>query len=252
VNETVPLAALGVLMVRPGVLIMATPLFGGTFVPPPVRAALTAIIAVILMPLVAVPSNLSTVAMTMLVAGEVVVGLALAMAVRALIAGAEFAGHLVGFQIGLSYAAIVDPQSGVRNNVVSALYTTLATIAFFGINGHLALIRALAQSYTSLPPGHWGPHEAVAGGVTQLLGMVFLLGTQLGMPAIIALLLVEVVLGMVSRAAPMLNLMVIGPPVRLVVGLLVLAFGIQIVPEAVSRYVPNMFSGAARLMGAAR
>jgi len=252
VNETVPLAAFGVLMVRPGMLIVATPLFGGAFVPPQVRIALTAILAIILVPLVSVPANLPPLAFAVMLAGEALAGLALALAVHALIAAAEFAGRVVGFQIGLSYASLVDPQSGVRNNIIATLYGTLATIAFFGINGHLALMRTLVNSYTTLPPGQWGVQPTLLSGITQLLGMIFVLGTQLSMPVVTALLLVELVLGLVSRAAPALNLMVIGFPVRLAVGLLVLALGIHVVPEAVAKYAPAALDGATRLVGAIR
>lgn len=251
-NETVPLAAFGVLMVRPGMLIVGTPLFGGSFVPPPVRLALTAILGLILVPLVQVPANLPPIAFALMLAGEALVGLALALSVNALVAAAELAGHIVGFQIGLSYASVVDPQSGVRNNVISALYGTLATIAFFGINGHLALVKALSDSYTTLPPGQWGVQASMLAGVTQLLGMVFVLGTQLSMPVVISLLLVELVLGLTSRAAPALNLMVIGFPVRLSVGLLIMALGIHVVPEMVTKYAPVAISGATRLMGVVR
>jgi flagellar biosynthetic protein FliR len=252
VNDAVPLAALGVLMVRPGVLIVATPLFGGTFVPPQVRLALTAILGIILVPLVHVPPNLPPLGLAVMVAGEAVTGLALALAVRALIAAAEFAGHVVSFQVGFSYAAIVDPQSGVRSNLIASLYGTLATITFFAIDGHLALIRTLAESYNTLPPGHWGAQTAIAAGVTQLLGIVFVIGTQLSMPIIIAMLLVELVLGLVSRAAPALNLMVIGFPVRLSVGLLVVLLGIHVVPEAITRHAPVVLSNALKMIGAGR
>jgi flagellar biosynthetic protein FliR len=249
-NDPVPLAAFGVLMVRPGILVMATPLFGGKYVPPSVRVALTAILGLILVPLVPVPANLHPVAMMVLIAGEIVAGLSLALAVQALIAAAEFAGYIAGFQIGLSHAALIDPQSGVRNNILTVLYGTLATIAFFGVDGHLALIRALVRSFTTLPPGQWGASDAIVGNITQLLGLVFVLGTQLSMPIIIALLLVELVLGLVTRSAPAINLMVIGYPVRLAVGMIVLALGIHVVPEAVARHAPGVISTAMRLVGA--
>ena len=251
-NEAVPLAAFGVLMVRPGVLIVTTPLFGGTFVPPTVRLALTAILGLILVPLVQVPSNLPPVGLAVMLAGEALAGLALALSVHALIAAAEFAGHVVGFQIGLSYAALVDPQSGVRNNAIAGLYGMMATIAFFGINGHLALMKTLVDSYTTLPPGHWGVQATMVTGITQLLGMVFVLGTQLSMPVVTSLLLVELVLGLMSRAAPALNLMVIGFPVRLSVGLMILALGIHVVPEAITKYAPAALQSATRLVGALR
>ena len=251
-NEAFPLVALGIILVRPGVFIVATPVFGGDFIPPPVRVALTLALGVVLLPLVHTPVPSSLAGLALIVAGEAAVGLALALSIRALIAGAELAGHVAGFQIGLGYAAIVDPQSGARNNVLSALYGTLATVVFLGINAHHAMLRALTRSYELLPPGNWQANTGLADAVTRLLGLVFLLGMQLAMPVIIVLLLVEVALGLVSRVAPALNLMVIGFPLRLGVGLLVLAVGIQVVPGAIARYVPAALDAAARLAWAHR
>jgi flagellar biosynthetic protein FliR len=136
--------------------------------------------------------------------------------------------------------------------VLSALYGSLATVVFLGINAHHALLRALTHSYDILPPGHWQANTGIADASTRLLGIVFLLGLQLAMPVIIVLLMVEVALGLVSRVAPALNLMVIGFPLRLGVGLLVLAVGIQVVPGAIARYVPAALDAAARLAWAHR
>jgi flagellar biosynthetic protein FliR len=252
VNDALPLVALGIILVRPGVLIVATPVFGGAFTPAPVRIALTLALGVVLMPLVPMPAPTSVAGLALIVAGEAAVGLALAMSIRALIAGAELAGHVAGFQVGIGYAAIVDPQSGARNNVLSALYGTLATIVFLGINAHHALLRALARSYDILPPGNWQANTGLAEAATRLLGIVFLLGVQLAMPVIIVLLMVEVALGLVSRVAPALNLMVIGFPLRLGVGFLVLAVGIQVLPGAIARYVPAALDAAVRLAWAHR
>ena len=88
--------------------------------------------------------------------------MALALAIRALVAGAEFAGHLAGYQIGLSYGAIIDPQSGVRNNVLAVALRQPALLTFLAINGHHAFIRALAASYAALPIGA-GHVDRVAG-----------------------------------------------------------------------------------------
>jgi flagellar biosynthetic protein FliR len=247
VNDAFPLVALGIILVRPGVFIIATPVFGGTFIPPPVRIALTLALGVVLLPLVRTPVPSTVAALVLIVAGEAAVGFALALSIRALVAGAELAGHVAGFQIGIGYAAIVDPQSGVRNNVLSALYGTLATVVFLGINAHHAMLRALTRSYDLMPPGNWQANTGIGDAATRLLGIVFLLGMQLAMPVIIVLLIVEVALGLVSRVAPALNLMVIGFPLRLGVGLLVLAVGIQVVPGAIVRYVPAALDAAARL-----
>ncbi|MDO8834047.1 MAG: flagellar biosynthetic protein FliR [Vicinamibacterales bacterium] len=251
-TETFPLAALGVLLVRPGALVLATPVFGGSFVPPPVRVALTAILAVLLFPAVAVPDNLSPAGLAVVVAGETVIGVALSLAIRVLVAGAEFAGSVAGFQVGLSYAATVDPATGARNNVVTVLYGSLATVAFLGINGHHDLLRALVRSYDAMPLGSWQLSMVSADTVTRMLGLVFLIGAQLAMPLIVVLLLVEVGIGLASRAAPALHVMTLGLPVRVAVGLLTLAVAVQVVPGAVVRYAPVALEAATRLIWLAR
>ncbi len=246
-NDPLALAAIGILLVRPGVLVVATPVFGGTFVPTPVRLALTLILGVLLVPSVPVTPPSSPVAVAVIVAGEAVVGLALSLSLRALVAGAELAGHLAGFQIGISYAAIVDPMTGARNNVLSMLYGSLAMLTFLGVNGHHTMLRVLVNSYEALPVGMWHVAPSTVPAAARLLGVVFTLGVQLAMPLVIVLLLVEIVLGLVSRVAPALNLMVIGFPIRLGVGLLALAVVIQAAPSAVVRYAPAAFEAASRL-----
>lgn len=247
-----PLARLGILLLRPGMLVVATPVFGGPFVPAPVKIGLTVILAVTLMPFVVFPETTQATALAGIAIREVAVGLALAMSVRIVTAAAELAGYLAGFQLGFSYAAIVDPQSGVRNNVVSSLYATLATVVFFGLNGHHTLIQGLAASYTRVPAGLAGIDGAVPDLVASMLGSVFATGAQLAAPVVVALVLTELALGLMSRVAPALNLMVIGFPVRLIVGLTALAAAIQIVPFVVSRVTPPAFELAARLMMAFR
>lgn len=252
-NEALPLATLGVMMVRPGLLIISTPIFGGRFVPAPVRVALTAILGVVLLPIVPVAAGGgSTFGLVVVIAGEAVVGLALGMSIRALVAGAELAGHVAGFQMGLSYAALVDPQSGARNNVVASLYASLATIAFLGVDGHHALLGVLVRSYEWLPPGQWHLAGGGMAALVRLLGLIFMLGIQLAMPVVVVLMMVEILLGVVSRAAPALNLMVIGFSVRVAVGLLVLAAGISVVPDAIARYAPAALDAASRLAGIPR
>lgn len=251
-TETFPLAALGVLLVRPGALVLATPVFGGSFVPPPIRVALTALLAILLFPAVTVPDTSSPAGLALIVAGETVVGVALALAIQVLVAGAEFAGSVAGFQIGLSYAATVDPATGARNNVVTVLYGSLATVAFLGVNGHHALLRTLARSYEAIPLGLWRMDALTAEAVTRMLGLVFLIGAQLAMPLVVVLLLVEVGVGLASRAAPALHVMTLGLPIRVAIGLLTLAVAIQVVPGAVARYAPAALEAASRLIWLAR
>ncbi len=231
--DLAPLVGLGLLLVRPGMLILGSPSFGGVYAPAQVKVALTVFLAIALLPTAVVPHVGSSMGLAFMVGREMAIGLSLALAIRALVAGAELAGHLAGFQMGLSYSAIVDPASGVRNNVLSTLYGNIALVVFLVTNAHHAFLRTLGQSYDSLPIGVGHIGESLPQGVIALLALVFTFGVRLAAPVIVVLLVTELALGLVSRSAPALNLMAVGTPVRLIIGLILLGF---VAPAAVGTF----------------
>ncbi|MFI5179351.1 MAG: flagellar biosynthetic protein FliR [Vicinamibacterales bacterium] len=235
-TDFAPIARFGLLLVRPGMLIMAAPVFGGTFAPTQVRLGLTVLLALTLAPVVPVPPVAMPLALGLVVVRELAIGLAMALGLRALVAGAEVAGHLSGNQLGLSYGSIVDPQSGVRNNMLAALYANLALVTFFLINGHHTLIRSLAGSYASMPIGPGKVDASIVRTVMQMLGLVFVLGVRLAAPLVLVLLVVELALGLIVRAAPAMNVMVVGTPLRLLVGLIVVAAVVPYIPQVITRF----------------
>lgn len=234
-NEFSTIAELGILIARPATLVAAAPVFGGGFAPTPVRLGLSILLAVLIAPLVPPMALTSTVGLGLLVAREMAIGLVMALALRAIIAGAELGGHLTGNQLMLSYGSIVDPQGGVRNNVVANLYGNLTLLTFLAVNGHHALLRALVASYTALPIGTGGVGPSLAATVMQLLGIVFVLGVRLAAPLVVVMLLVEVGMALMARVAPSLNLMAVAPPVRIVIGLLAVAAMVPLVPSVAAR-----------------
>lgn len=246
------LATIGVMLARPSMLVMAAPPFGGTFAPAQVRIGLVVLLAFTLLPVAHVPAIGSSVAITLVIAREMAIGLAIALSIRALIAGAEMAGHLTATQIGFTYGAVVDPQSGVRNNLLAALYGNIALVTFFAIDGHHALLRAMAASYQQLPIGTGGIDQSLVRGVTEMLGVVFVLGVRFAMPVIVVLLVVELAMGLISRSAPMLNLMVVGTPVRVLVGLLVIAFVMPAAPGVLRRFSTVVVELGVSMAGAFR
>jgi flagellar biosynthesis protein FliR len=218
------------LLVRPGIVVIVSPSLGGTYTSGAVKIGLTVLIALGLSTSVAVPSSGSDVSLVMVVAREVVIGLALAMSLHALIGAAELAGHLSGFQIGFSYAAAIDPVSGVRNSVISSLYGLLALLTFLVTNGHHEVLRALAISYTKLPIGAGHVDASIVTSVRQIFALVFTVGARLAAPMVVVLIVVELAVGLISRSAPALSFMVIGFPIRLIAGLLVLAVIVSTIP----------------------
>jgi flagellar biosynthetic protein FliR len=239
-----PLLRLGLVLVRVGMVVMAVPMFGGVYVPPTVKIGLTALLSMTLVPVVNVPDVLTVGALTGTIAREVAIGLALSMAVRVTLAGAEFGGHLAGIQMGFSYVSVVDPGSGARNQLTSTAYQNVALIALLVTNGHHAVLRALAASYRSLPIGGGAVSSDLVDASSRMLGLVFLLGVQLAAPVVIALLVTELALGILSRSVPALNMASVGFGLRLIVGLLVLAGAIAAIPSLSSAVLRQAFEAS--------
>lgn len=241
------LAGLALLLVRPGMIVLATPFFGGVYAPPHVRVGLTVLVAMILAPVVTLPAAMAPAGLTVVIAREIAIGLAIAFAIRVLVAGAEFAGHFSGFQIGLSIGSLIDPLTGVRNNIIAILYVNVAIVVCLATNAHHLLLRALVDSYQALPVGIGAVDPAVTARVASLLGVVFVIGVRVAAPIVIVLLLVELALGLLGRVAPALNVMIAGAPVRLIVGLLIVAATVTVFPSMISHYLPTVFRLAADL-----
>lgn len=228
--DLTPLLSIGVLLVRPGALVVSAPTFGGLYAPAQVKIGLTLVIALALLPTATVPQAGSALGLAAVLARETAIGLALAMAIRALVAAAELAGHLAGFQMGLAYSALVDPASGVRNNLLSSLYGSIAIIVLLLTNAHHAFLRALGASYQTLPVGFGHVGDTLPQAVVALLGLVFTFGVRLAAPFVVVLVIAEIAMAAIARSAPSLNLLAVGAPVRVIIGLVLLGL---VAPAAV-------------------
>jgi flagellar biosynthetic protein FliR len=246
-NSFDSMAGLSLLLVRPGMLVVGTPFLGAVYAPPHVRVGIIILLALVLAPFVHLPGALSGGTVGLVVLREVAIGLALALAIRAVVFGAEFAGHFCGYQIGLSMGAMIDPQSGVRNDLLAILYSSLACVICFMTNAHHLLLRALADSYTALPVGLGGVNGSLVGSISHLLALVCVMGVRLALPVIIVLMLVELTLGLVAKVAPSLHVLVAGAPLRVIVGLLVIAATLGALPALIARYMPDALGLAAEL-----
>ena len=203
-------------------LFSALPLLGTRMVPARVRVGLAAFIALAMQPslppFAAVP--LDSAAMLPLIAQQFVIGLSLGFAVRLVFAAVEFAGELIGLQMGLNYAGFFDPLSAAAATATSRFFGTTVSWLFIVINGHLLVIMALAQSFTAFPVGP-EPFAFLREVQPQRWGAeIFSTGLWIALPLITMLMFVNLVLGAISRVAPQINIFAVGFPVTLGVGLL--------------------------------
>ena len=206
-------------------LIATVPVFGHAAVPITSKIGLgvmlTLIIAPTLGPLPAV-EPMSPVGILILTQ-ETLIGLALGFSMRLVFAAVELAGEISSLTMGLGFASFYDPSSQGRSSAVSQFFALLATLAFVAVNGHLLVISALAESFVSMPIS---ATPINAGGFLQLAhwgNTVFSAGVQLSLPIVAALLLTNLALGILTRAAPSLNLFGIGFPITLAIGFVVIS-----------------------------
>jgi flagellar biosynthetic protein FliR len=246
------LVRIGLLLARPSMLIAAAPTFGGQSAPSHARIGLAVLLAVLSLPLVPVPPVTTLAALGAIMARELAIGLALGLSVRAVLTGAELGGHITSGQLMLSYGSVIDPQGGARNTLLATLYGNLALITFFLIDGHHMLLRGLAASYQALPIGTGAIDSSLAGSVMRLLGVVFVFGLRLAAPIIVVMLIVELATGLISKVIPAMNLMVLGTPMRLLVGLLAVAAVVPQIPGITARFVPMAIETGLQLARAFR
>lgn len=217
------------ILTRVTAMLLALPLFGGPGVPAQVKIGLGALCALLLMPAVAPGPAVAHVGdLLVLVAQEVFVGLSMGFVVSLTFYALQVAGHLMDVPIGFGMVNVLDPHFGGQIPILGQFYNSLATLIFFTINGHHALLRALAASYGIIPLGgaawHGGLMEVVVGTVAGM----FSLGVRIAVPVIAAAFLTDVALGIVSRAVPQINVFITGYPIKIAVGILVVAVALPV------------------------
>lgn len=214
-------------MVRVGAAFVAAPVFGAVSVPMNVRILLTAAVGILSMNAVPIdaPGEVFALATFLAVAAEVLVGLALGFILQIAFAAPLVASEVIGVSMGLSFATAVNPQTGQSTPALGQFLTILLTLLFLAVDGHLVLVELVVRSYELLPPGQaWLTPDKLQN-IALFGGYAFLAGLLLALPVGFLLLCLNIVVGMLSRSAPALNLFAIGIPASLAMGVLALLVG---------------------------
>jgi flagellar biosynthetic protein FliR len=223
-------------MIRPGAMFVAAPVFGATFVPVQLRLILALALGIPALnatTIVLPEGGLASIEGVMLVAGEAMAGLAIGFAVQIGFSAAVVAGELIGNAMGLGFAAMMDPTTGQQNPAISQFLSILGTFLFLSIGGHLALAATVVESYRALPPGDaWISAESLHG-LVAFGGVLFAAGLSIALPVAFAIVLVQLVMGMLSRTAPQLNLFSVGFPAALLAGLVLLAIAAPMIGDGI-------------------
>lgn len=205
---------------RIGAALTAVPVIGLSFLPVRIRLllalVLTLVIAPVIPPVPAIdPMSLEGILITL---QQVLVGASMGFALYLIFSAFVYAGQIIGMQMGLGFALLVDPQNGVQVPVLSQLYVVLAMLMFLVLDGHLILIEVLAESFHTLPISTSGLFAVGLWELVSSASKMFAGALQVALPAVTALLLVNLAFGVMARAAPQLNIFTVGFPLSLILG----------------------------------
>ena len=238
--------------VRIAALVTAAPVFGARSVPARVKlgvaVVLTLAIAPVIPPMPAIaPFSAAGLVVT---AQQVLVGLAMGLALRLVFVVLEVGGQQIAQLSGLGFASLVDPRSGFDVPLVSQFYVVFATLVFLALNGHLVMVEALAASFHTFPVQAAGLERAALWGLVSDAGWVFSAAVVMALPAIVALLTVNLCFGVITRTAPQLNIFAVGFPVSLLFGFVIMLLTLPAIVGQLPALYDRGFQMLYRLVGA--
>ena len=218
------LAALMFPLARILALIASSPVLGNRQVPARVKIGLSVLIALIIAPtLKDLPQvEVGSAQGILILVQQIIIGIAMGFSIRLIFTAVEMAGEIAGLQMGLGFASFYNPLNASFTPIIAQWMGIIAALVFLSLNGHLYMLAGLAESFQTLPIGSMMSAKSFYG-VVSWGGSIFAYALQLSLPLLAALLTTNLALGILTRAAPQLNLFAVGFPITLAIGFFVLA-----------------------------
>lgn len=227
------------ILLRISGLFVTAPVLSSENVPRPIRiymAILCALIIINIVPEVKFPLDQMNISdFFLLGVKEIMVGLLLGIIPKIMMAAVNFAGTVIGFQMGLSIANVVDPQTDTQVSIIASFEGILATLLFIVMDGHHIFFEAITISYEHIPIGGFLFSPGKIEFLLRITADLFIIGLKLGSPIIVAMLLANVILGFMARSIPQMNVFIVGFPFTIGLGLILLTFGIPNFIQALSK-----------------
>jgi len=227
--------------VRLSGLMLFAPFFGSAVIPARIKAILVLALTFLLYPVIGKDIALTSLAQwPWMIFTEFLIGAGIGIATNMVFEAAQLAGQILGVQMGYSLVNILDPQTQVDTPVIAVFYQSIVMLLFLQMDVHYWLLFSVGNSYRYMPPGsaHIGALFTLA--VLKIAGQIFALGVQIAAPVLAATLAADVTLGLLGKASPQMPLMILGPPVKSLLGIFILFTTLRYWPDLFRR----LFLGA--------
>ncbi len=228
--------------VRFSAMLLVAPFFGSRSIPVRSRVILAALLALVVAPLMNQPEvKLLSATGFVLLLQQILAGVLLGLLLQAVFAAVVMAGQTIATTMGLGFASTVDPQNGIQVAVVGQFYMIMATLIFLAVDGHLVMIELLAGSFQILPVSTQViPVERLMG-VVIWCGRMFADAVLISLPVVAGVLLVNLALGIVTRAAPQLNIFAVGFPLTIIAGFSLMLLAVPVLQPVFTEILQENF-----------
>ena len=179
---------------------------------------------------------------------EVLFGLALGVVMNIVFIGVQMASRILGLQMGFGLGAVFDPITGADFGVFDQFYSLLVTLVFFSINGHHIVVQTLAETTGAVPLGSFDPFRLTPDAITGLVAGLTVTAVRLAMPVVAALLLTDLGMGLASRTVPQMQVLIVGAPIKIVVGIIVLGASLPATVTLMHGVLGSSLAGSSRVL----
>ena len=243
------------IILRVGGIMTVAPIFGHRSVPTMAKIGLILLLSIILLPTLAtVPVKLpgELFSMTAVLVKEVVAGLLVGFTSLLLFIAVQFAGRIIGLQMGFGIVNVIDPNSQTQVSLVGQFQFILAMLIFLSLNGHHMILSAIANSFEVVPLGQITFTNLTSEVIIRAVVDTIALAIKLGAPCIVTLFLLDVSLGIIARTVPQMNIFIVGFPLKISVGLTMIGISMPIVGYVFSKLLQGLNSNVNNLIMAMR
>lgn len=216
---------------RLSAMLFAAPILGARTVPVRIRIVLGIVLTILLQPVLPVSAEIEALSATGLLTAlqQIAIGVVMGMTLQIMFSAFVMAGMITATTMGLSFASTVDPQNGIQVPMIGQLYLIMGTLMFLGLDGHLLLIEILAASFLAWPVGGTLFDSNLYLSIGLFGTQMFLAAVMIALPATMGVLLVNLGLGVVTRAAPQLNIFSVGFPITILSGFVLILLSIPLI-----------------------
>jgi len=227
-----------------GVIIYA-PFFGSRNVPVKVRIFLCLLVSILIFPnlrgILPDTATSSLILLPIRMIMEILIGLSIGLIALIVFAGAQLAGQMVGMQMGFGIVNVIDPYTGSQISIIGQLQNIITMWFFIIINGHHWFLQGIADSFHIIPLGDARISEGLVMNLLFLASDAFIIGVKIGAPGIITLLIVSLMMGIIAKTVPQINILIVGFPVKVAAGLLSIGLAFNLMYIVLEKYFFKLY-----------